>query len=66
MTEVKKTGVSFECSQRQREAYIKAAGGRKLGVWIQSVLDAEVKKQRTQPKTKPDEPNDDEDSIGNR
>ena len=66
MTDVKKTGVSFECSQRQREAYIKAAGGRKLGVWIQSVLDAEVKKQRTQPKTKPDEPSDDEDSIGNR
>lgn len=64
MTDVKKTGVSFECSQRQRDAYIKAAGGRKLGVWIQSVLDAEVKKQRTQPKV--DEPSDDEDSIGNR
>jgi hypothetical protein len=66
MTEVKKTGVSFECTQRQRDAYIKAAGGRKLGVWIQSVLDAEVKRQRTQPKVKVYEPSDDEDSIGNR
>ena len=35
----KKTGVSFECTQKQRDSYIKAAGGRKLGVWIQSVLD---------------------------
>jgi hypothetical protein len=33
----KKTGVSFECTQRQRESYIKAAGGRKLGVWIREV-----------------------------
>ena len=30
----KKTGVSFECTQKQRDSYIKAAGGRKLGVWI--------------------------------
>jgi hypothetical protein len=30
----KKTGVSFECTQKQRDSYIKAAGGRKLAVWI--------------------------------
>lgn len=60
------TGVSFECTQRQRDAYIKAAGGRKLGVCIQSVLDAEVKKQRTQPTVKVDTSSDDEDLRGNR
>jgi hypothetical protein len=32
MTDEKKTGVSFECTQKQRESYIKAAGGKKLGV----------------------------------
>lgn len=45
MDEVKKTGVSFECTLKQRERYIKAAGGKKLGVWIQGVLDAAVKQQ---------------------
>ncbi|MGB4499194.1 MAG: hypothetical protein WBI40_10905 [Methylococcaceae bacterium] len=61
----KKTGVSFECTERQRESYIKAAGGRKLGVWIQSVLDAELKRQRTLRNPKANELSDDEDSIGN-
>jgi len=55
MEEVKKTGVSFECTLKQRERYIKAAGGKKLGVWIQSVLDAAVKQQASdmKPKVKP-------------
>ncbi len=29
MTEEKKTGVSFECTQKQRDSYIKAAEGQK-------------------------------------
>ncbi len=38
----KKTGVSFECTQKQRDSYIKAAGGRKLGSWIKDVLDNDI------------------------
>ncbi|MEI7841098.1 MAG: hypothetical protein WCJ11_11425 [Methylococcaceae bacterium] len=52
MNEVKKTGVSFECTEKQRNNYIKAAGGKKLGVWIQSVLDAAIKQQATNVKIK--------------
>lgn len=74
MNEVKKTSVGFECTQKQRDSYIKAAGGKKLGVWIQSVLDAAVKQQATgankvKPKPKKMVVNlqeDDGDSIGNR
>ena len=60
----KKTGVSFECTQRQRDSYIKAAGGRKLGVWIQSVLDEAVRNPKRKPLIISD--NDADDSIGNR
>ena len=49
---MKKTGVSFECTEKQRENYIKAAGGKKLGAWIQSVLDAFIKQQATSVKIK--------------
>ena len=52
MNEVKKTGVSFECTEKQRTNYIKAAGGRKLGVWIKDILDAAVKQQATGGKSK--------------
>lgn len=61
MTEEKKTGVSFECTQKQRDSYIKAAKGRKLGDWIRHVLDDAVK----QSKRKPVITEDDDDSIGN-
>ncbi len=57
----KKTGVSFECTQRQRDSYIKAAGGRKLGAWIQSVLDDAVRNSKRKPS-----PVVDDDAIGNR
>lgn len=60
MTEEKKTGVSFECTQKQRDGYIKAAKGRKLGDWIRSVLDDAVKQSKRKPVK-----NDDHDSIGN-
>jgi hypothetical protein len=78
MNEVKKTGVSFECTEKQRANYIKAAGGRKLGVWIKDILDAAVKQQVTggKNKVKPVVMNvtdsiivddeDDSDSIGNK
>jgi hypothetical protein len=52
MNEVKKTGVSFECTEKQRVNYIKAAGGRKLGVWIKDILDAAVKQQAMGGKSK--------------
>ena len=77
MSEIKKTGVSFECTLKQRENYIKAAGGKKLGVWIQSILDAAVKQQATGTKKKVQttattdvklviDDEDDGDSVGNR
>ncbi len=80
MNEIKKTGVSFECTEKQRESYIKAAGGKKLGVWIKDILDAAVKQQTTgiKPKAKPvvitkitvktpiDGDEDDYDSRGNK
>jgi len=59
----KKTGVSFECTQKQRDSYIKAANGRKLGAWIRDVLDEAVKKPKRKP---PAVIADDDDSIGNR
>jgi hypothetical protein len=67
MNEPKKTGVSFECTQKQRESYIKAAGGKKLGVWITSILDAAVRQQSGGGKVK-SKPviDDDGDSIGNK
>jgi hypothetical protein len=65
MTDEKKTGVSFECTQKQRDNYIKAAGGKKLAVWITSVLDAAVK-QKAGGKVKPVIDDDDGDSFGNR
>lgn len=65
MNEVKKTSVGFECTQRQRESYIKAAGGKKLGDWIKSVLDAAVRQQAGSKKPKP-MIDDDGDSVGNR
>jgi hypothetical protein len=62
----------------ERESYIKAAGGKKLGVWIQSILDAAVKQQKATGAKKKVEPTvtpdvklvidyeDDGDSVGNR
>jgi hypothetical protein len=32
MNEAKKTGVSFECTEKQRENYIKAAGGQQFSL----------------------------------
>lgn len=64
MTEPKKTGVSFECTQKQRANYIKAAGGKKLGTWIQSVLDAAARQPKV--KSKPVIEEIDGDSIGNK
>ncbi len=78
--EVKTTGVSFQCTEAQRDNYIKAAGGKKLSVWIQSILDAAIKQQATsiKPKVKPvvttkitvkppiDDEEDDYDSRGNK
>jgi hypothetical protein len=80
MSEEKTTGVSFQCTEKQRNNYIKAAGGKKLGVWIQSILDAAIKQQATsvKPKVKPvittkitvkppiDDDEDDYDSRGNK
>ncbi|MDD5229146.1 MAG: hypothetical protein PHN45_04320 [Methylococcales bacterium] len=73
MTEEKKTGVSFECTQQERQRYLKAAGGKKLGAWIKSVLDAAVRQQSTGGKSKTtnaktviDYQEDDYDSIGNK
>jgi hypothetical protein len=60
----KKTGVSFECTQKQRDSYIKAAGGRKLAVWIREVLDEAVKNPKRKSPIIAD--NDADDSIGNR
>jgi hypothetical protein len=56
MSEEKTTGVSFQCTEKQRDNYIKAAGGKKLGTWIQSVLDAAIKQQATSVKPKVNKP----------
>jgi hypothetical protein len=64
MTDEKKTGVSFECTQQERQRYLKAAGGKKLNVWIKSVLDAAVRQPKVKSKSVIEE--FDGDSIGNK
>ncbi len=73
----KTTGVSFQCTPAQRESYIKAANGGKLGAWICKVLDAHVRNLKAEKSNKPktnqvkpstgiDDIDEDYDNRGNR